>query len=667
MIWGAAFSGRETGELMFTRVLCAAALVAGFFCAGASFSGYAEAAPLEAYGALPSIENAIVSPDGNSIAYVRSGKGKRYAIIQSLQSKQVLGAVDLQGEKLRSLAWAGNRHLIVTISQTANARGLVNRRMEWSMAFSFNLDTKKTIPLMEYFNDDIRAMNVVAGIPQPRIIDGRPVVFVEGIYFKSSNNGRLGLFEIDLDSGAVRLVEPGTSETGDFIIDQQGVVIARTEYDSDKRHWALMQRIGGAWVSTFDVVAPIDTPDVNEAVSYDGSALVVSWRNDGDTQFKQFSLRDGSELSRLRPDMQLSGVISDPVTSRIIGVTRLNEGGDYVFFHPRAQTVWNSIQAAYPGASDITLQSWTSDWNKVVVRVAGPGRGDVIDLVDMTTRRADRIGQTYDGIGGEDFAAVQWINYPASDGRKIFAYLTLPRNRAAQNLPLIVLPHGGPATRDSSGFDYIAQAIASRGYAVLQPQFRGSAGFGWDFLSAGFGQWGRKMQTDLSDGVRALAAKGVIDPKRVCITGASYGGYAALAGVTLDAGVYRCAVSIAGISDLESFLTWKRRRVGADSLTMRHWDRFLGAKGVSDPVLASISPIKHVAKVDVPVLLIHGNDDTVVPIDQSEDMEASLRRAGKQVSFIKLDGDDHWLSRSETRLRMLTSAISFLEQHNPPN
>jgi len=171
----------------------------------------------------------------------------------------------------------------------------------------------------------------------------------------------------------------------------------------------------------------------------------------------------------------------------------------------------------------------------------------------------------------------------------------------------------------------------------------------------------------LSDGVRYLAAQGMIDPKRVCIVGASYGGYAALAGPTLDRGIYRCAVSVSGVSDPRQFLRW---RADQDDLpedrTLRFWDRYMGVSNSDDPKLAEISPLSHAADADAPILLIHGEDDTVVPIDQSGDMERALRRAGKTVTYIKLDGEDHWLSKAETRLRMLTETVAFLKANNPP-
>jgi dipeptidyl aminopeptidase/acylaminoacyl peptidase len=233
---------------------------------------------------------------------------------------------------------------------------------------------------------------------------------------------------------------------------------------------------------------------------------------------------------------------------------------------------------------------------------------------------------------------------------------------------LVVLVHGGPAARDNPGFDWWAQAIASRGYAVLQPQFRGSAGFGRKFLEAGFGEWGAKMQTDVSDGVRDLVKQGIIDPKRVCIAGASYGGYAALAGAVFDAGAYRCAVADAPPADLRGLLAYEKTVSNSDqNAAVRYWDRFMGVQRPNDPRLDAISPARHADQAAIPVLLIHGQDDTVVPYEQSKIMAGALKRAGKPVQFVTLKGEDHWLSRSETRLQMLTAMMTFIETHNPPD
>jgi len=205
--------------------------------------------------------------------------------------------------------------------------------------------------------------------------------------------------------------------------------------------------------------------------------------------------------------------------------------------------------------------------------------------------------------------------------------------------------------------------MASQCYLVLQPNYRGST-TSTEHLKAGYGQWGRKMQTDLSDGVRYLTKEGMVDPARVCIVGASYGGYAALAGVTLDPGVYRCAVSVAGPSDLKRMV--KNVNSYAKS-TQRYWERFMGATGTGDAILEQISPVKHVDAITVPVMLIHGHDDTVVPYEQSSLMYDAMKHSKKNVEMVELKNEDHWLSRGATRLQMLQSSIAFLRAHNPPD
>jgi dipeptidyl aminopeptidase/acylaminoacyl peptidase len=282
--------------------------------------------------------------------------------------------------------------------------------------------------------------------------------------------------------------------------------------------------------------------------------------------------------------------------------------------------------------------------------------------VDIKTGRADALGSSY-AIDAGDVGPMRMLRYKAVDGLEIGAVLTLPPGRSEKNLPLIVLPHGGPATRDYPVFDWWAQAYASRGYAVLQPNFRGSEGSGAAFRLAGRGEWGRKMQTDISDGVADLARQGIIDPKRVCIVGASYGGYAALAGVTLQQGLYRCAVSVAGVADVARMLSTDIRESGQNRTVIRALRTEVG----TGRDMKDVSPANFAARADAPIMLIHGVDDIVVPFDQSRQMAAALSRAGKPHEFIKLEGEDHWLSKGETRLAMLKASMAFVEKHNPPD
>jgi dipeptidyl aminopeptidase/acylaminoacyl peptidase len=230
------------------------------------------------------------------------------------------------------------------------------------------------------------------------------------------------------------------------------------------------------------------------------------------------------------------------------------------------------------------------------------------------------------------------------------------------------MPHGGPDARDYMAFDWWAQFMASRGYAVLQPNFRGSDGYGGAFLAAGRNEWGLKMNTDLADGVAKLVADGIADPKRVCIVGASYGGYAALAAAAAGDGIYACAVSFAGVSDPEEMLKAIERRSGRESESFSYWSVRIGDRHSSADAarIAETAPARHADRIQIPVLLMHAAGDTTVPIAQSRDMRDALNRARKPMQFIEIQGDDHYLDLGETRVRVLTEIEKFLAANIGP-
>jgi dipeptidyl aminopeptidase/acylaminoacyl peptidase len=281
--------------------------------------------------------------------------------------------------------------------------------------------------------------------------------------------------------------------------------------------------------------------------------------------------------------------------------------------------------------------------------------------VDIAAHSAKPFGFPYPSLASSDVGPIRMFDWKAADGLALRGVLSLPPGPPAANLPLVVMPHGGPEARDYPVFDWWAQAFASRGYAVFQPNFRGSSDYGVAFRNAGFGEWGRKMQTDISDGVAELAKQGLVDPKRVCIVGASYGGYAALAGVTLQQGLYRCAVAVAGVSDLGAMTRYVHDRGGDEASSgTRYWSAFMGEHQ------DDVSPIRLASRADAPILLVHGKDDTVVPFAESEAMAAALRAAGKPVEFVVMQGEDHWLSREDTRVMMLKASVAFVEKYDPP-
>ncbi len=622
----------------------------------------AAAAPLEAYGQLPSLDHVSISPDGKNLSFVTSAGGKRTIMIKSVADLTTVAAIAVNERKLRSVWWADSSHLLITASSTQVGNGLIGSKRELFTTQSYNLTTHKFNTLLDD-NQRVTSLNLLFSTPVVHVVDGKTLAFVQGVVFSSGRNV-LTLFSIDLDTNESKPIRYGEPDVENWLLDDRGEAVVQTLYDENTKRWSVQLRRNNAWYELYGVAAPIETPDVYTYGPNGESIVIVSLEN-GRRVYRQANIATGAWAPP--PDLGQGDLIFDPINSRVIGSHQVGEFDVATYFSHPDQLAWNSVVHAFAG-ENVAITGWSDDRRRIVVHVDGARDGSVYKLVDLDARTADDVGPAYRGIGVADRADVKYITYKAADGRDIPAYLTLPNGRSPKGLPLIVLPHGGPAARDWPGFDWWSQALASRGYAVLQPQFRGSDGFGWDHLAAGFGEWGRKMQTDLSDGVRALAAQGLIDPKRVCIVGASYGGYAALAGATLDRGIYRCAVSVAGVSDPRTMLDWDKHMENAsDSQSQRYMKRFMGVDTLDDPKLDEIAPVAHAAQDEIPVLLIHGRDDTVVYFDQSTRMESALKAAGKPVTFVTLDAEDHWLSRSETRLQMLQATVSFLEANNPPN
>ena len=636
----------------------------------ACMAGASRAAPPEAYGQLPTMDDVVISPDGSKIAYVTPVNDQQVVVIEQISPPAFITSLKGSEQKVRDLQWADSSHLLISKSVAGHPAEVTSEKGEWWMAQSLDLAKKQSTPLLRDYGDlstsrlqaQDNTMNIIVGTPQVRAVDGRTTAFLRGVSFVDGQ-GEPALFSVDLATGRNKLLERSLSGSWQWVVDRNGNLAAEYGYDELRKYWSIRLKQGDGWREAYGENDSIETPDVM-GVSPDGGALIIRFLDKGQFAFRPLSLKDGAFGPPVDVYRGFYGVITDPATHRIIGGVRVGLDLDYVFFDKKDQEAWDQILAAFPG-EEVEFASWSDDRSKIVVQVVGATHGDTYVLVDQTTHRALGLGDAYKTIKPEDIAAVQAIEYRAADGRKIPAYLTLPNGRDPKNLPLVVLPHGGPQAVDEPGFDWWAQALASRGYAVLQPQFRGSYGLGWDLYTAGFGEWGRKMQTDLSDGVRALAKDGLVDAKRVCIVGASYGGYAALAGATLDPGVYRCAISVSGLSDLRKMFGGVNA-VAGQSASLRYEDRYMGVKSPNDPALDQISPVKHVDKVSIPILLIHGKDDTVVPIEQSQRMADALKAAGKPVEFVTLPGEDHWLSRSETRLQMLQATVKFLETNNPP-
>jgi acetyl esterase/lipase len=619
-------------------------------------------APIEVYGHLPSLEDLALSPDGTKLVFVKTTGDERNLYIKPLTENKALGAAHVGDVKLRGIAWMDDDNLLFEVSSTSLPPfDFSGPEHEWYQLNTFNV-SKQKLAGMSFEMRDERTFNVISASPMLRDVGGATTLFVPGLYV--TNRTLPALFKYDVASRYMRLIAKSGYPRTQWLIDESGAIAGEFIYRDEQKQWELKLGGTGRMRTVASGDAPIDVPSV-VGFSAAGESILLRFVENGEPLWKPLFLKDGSWGAPLAKGQAFRRPILDRKSGRVIGGVQGIDDSRYIFFDNELQAHWDAVLRAFPGER-VDLLSHSDDYSRLLVRVFGAKDGYVYSLFDWYSHQATLLGKVYEGV--ESVAEMKHITYQAADGLEIPAYLTLPRGRAEANLPLIVLPHGGPWAADTDRFDWWAQALANEGYAVLQPNYRGST-VSDRFVAAGYGEWGRKMQTDLSDGVRYLARQGTIDPKRVCIVGGSYGGYAALAGITLDPGVYRCAVSVAGISDLKRMLYWINENNGqrGDNVVQRYWDRFLGVSSPSDPTLRAISPIEHIAAVTAPVLLIHGRDDTMVPFDQSEVMADALKHAGKSVEFVTLKHEDHWLSRSATRLQMLQATVAFLKANNPPH
>jgi acetyl esterase/lipase len=658
---------------MFKSVMKAAALAVAALCCAVGGDAWALSqvparAPLEAYGATPAIELIQLSPSGELIARITvTGETRAIAVTRIATGEDVfVGNISLI--KVRDLRWIGEGRILVVTSQTRDIASLGVPRSELFFGQVLDLERQRVVQVLDRTPD---VLAVLYGGASVRSTSDGDALFVRGV---NVSNDRIDLHRIDPRTGRGRSVAYMDRTTDDYVLDGEGEVIAMARYNEVTGRWSLRLPEGQGYRDAWSVDAPVDTPTFHGMGRTPRTIVIGADRPDLDSEDAG---SEGSDVlfevdvdtgawSRLPFEHHPDFLVHHPLTRLLIGGGRAEEDGErYEFLDAQASRRWQSVERAFRGRAP-RLVSWNDALSRVVVFI-DTGEAGQYQLVDFDRGEADILADAYPAIAPGQVGAVRSIRYDARDGLSIPGYLTLPPGVSEPSgLPLVVLAHGGPASRDVAGFDWWAQALASRGYAVLQANFRGSTGYSRAFLEAGYGEWGRKMQTDLSDGVRWLAGEGIIDPARVCIVGASYGGYAAMAGLTLDSDVYRCGVSVGGVSDLRRMVNWEARLDRRkDNQNIRYWNRFMGAARLNDRALDDLSPAYLAASVDSPLLLIHGRDDTVVPIEQSRVMAEALRRADKPVEFVELPGEDHWLSRSATRRQMLVETVRFLEANNP--
>jgi dienelactone hydrolase len=608
------------------------------------------APPAEAFGSLPGAELARLSPDGKHLAVVKPVDGREKVVFIDLtKPNSTPYIVGMQGGLASDVYWKSNDRAICIFH--ANLVPKYSKDVgTWARALSVTLSTQTAVLLMSNAPtfglnyDEASITDMDAGDPDH--------VFMTELD-RWDREYMLDLYRVDLSTGFGEMTLKGNATTARFLGDGYGHLIGRIEQDSGLVNHVM---VGNSEVYKYDVHGgatfeieglTMDAHVAAEKQSAAGMTGLYSWGGPG----------AGAALFE-NPSYDIEDVLLDERNARVTGVTYIDDAPRTSYFDPALQHVQTTLEKAFPGQS-VSILSKDDSGTSFVIRTEGPKNPPVLSLYTTSNHQVNEIEEAYPSLKPADLGEMKPYPYKARDGLDIHAYLTLPPGRDPHNLPTVIFAHGGPEARDYVQFDWWAQFMASRGYAVLQPNFRGSSGYGSNFVKAGDGEWAGKVQTDVQDGVRKLIADGVTDPKRICIVGASYGGYMALAGATFSPDLYACAISFAGLSDLRRML-YTGTTFESESDTI--WKRRIGAD-VDSNKQDSASPAKFAAQVKAPVLLIHSDKDTTVPIEQSQIEERALKEAGKPVEFVTLQGEDHYLEFGNTRTQLLREIERFLAAH----
>ncbi|HXV77008.1 MAG TPA: S9 family peptidase [Candidatus Polarisedimenticolaceae bacterium] len=482
------------------------------------------------------------------------------------------------------------------------------------------------------------------------------------ILFQMNKRARevFDVYRLDTASGEMQRIAENPGNVQSWITDHAGRLRLAVTTDGVNTSILCREREADGWTT-------VATYDFKEYASprlftFDNRSIIVSSNLGRDKRaIAEYDLRAGGESRVIfeHAEVDLDTVLHSRARKRLTGVAFRVDRLGYRFLDDERERIQRFVDDRLPGAEN-TVTSSSKDETRFVVHSGSDRDLGGYYLLDARSMQLTKLFDISPWLDADRLAPMEPIQYRSRDGLLIRGYLTQPRERPHRPVPLVVHPHGGPWARDSWGFDPEVQFLADRGFAVLQMNFRGSAGFGRRFLEAGFGQWGLAMQDDITDGVRWAIEQRIADPERVAIYGGSYGGYAALSGLTRTPELYACGVSYVGVSNLFSWIAaippyWKQY------LEMLH--EMVGHPERDAERLRATSPLYNADKIGVPLLVAQGANDPRVRKPESDQIVEALRRRGVEVDYLVKDDEGHGFQNEENRFEFYRALEAFLGRH----
>jgi dipeptidyl aminopeptidase/acylaminoacyl peptidase len=625
------------------------------------------------FGARPSVSRLGISPDGAKVLVLGSRReGGDNAVVIDLATSHSVAVLSLAGgrERISNCSFVTTDRVVCqmflmhgTGIGTEAATRLVTISADGTDAKLLTARPRSTAFFRPNYGGDIVDHNVEG--------DARSVLMASYISpeqqtgtLNSRSGEGLAVEAVDVYSLRRRMVERPHATAIDYVTDGQGHVrlmalqaANESGYAKNVLNYQIRPSAGGGWRPLSVVAIDAGTSTGFEPVAVEPGTDTVYGFDEYNGNVALFRLVDASltkpEVLVSTPDGDVDSLVRLGRGQRVVGASWVGEKRQVRYFDADLSKLSQSLSGALPGHPGVAFVSASADEKKLVVFASSDVDPGTYYLYDRDTRKLGQLLAARAELAGTALAPMKPISFPAADGTMIPGYLTLPPGSDGRNLPAIVMPHGGPAARDEWGFDWLVQYFATQGYAVLQPNYRGSAGYGskW-FQQNGFRSW-RTAIGDVNDAGRWLLAQGIASKGKLAIFGWSYGGYAALQSAVVDPDLYKAIVAVAPVTDLDRVKDEAR-----DQSNYRLVENFVG----SGPHVEAGSPARHADRIAAPVMLFHGDMDTNVAVAESRLMADRLKAAGHPALYTEFKGLDHQLDDAQARRKLLSESDRFLRK-----
>jgi len=616
--------------------------------------------PIEAFAAQPDFSNVQLSPSGKKLAYFVSSKGRRSLVVQNLDGTNG-SRTPPWDEKIDfdTFFWKSDNIIIFRVSMTLNRWEFKGKSHETRIiSFTFNKKQFKWLGAPKVNNPNFFSGKDKEITSQHErivdyLVDDPNHILLE---FDFQLDGTPSVYKTNVKTGARSIFQYGRRGINDWYTDQDSKVRLGSGYRPHSTELNMIYKnADGKWID----LDALDWTDKYDLESFDvnpAHVYVTGVSEYGTRGIYKLDVLSGEIIEPVfvDPEIDVEDTHEHPTTGRLAGAIYVDDHYRIKYLDKGFARLQAVLNKAMPNTVNLIVGK-ARDAELYLIQTSNDRSPGEYYLYDRTRKKLVWMMSARRFIEEAMMATVEGVSIPVRDGSNIPAYLTTPKGTLAQNLPAIILPHGGPTARDTADWDYWAQFYASRGYLVLQPNFRGSSGYGPAFENAGKLQWGGLMQDDVTDATKWLVAKGIADPERICIVGASYGGYAALMGTIKEPKLYRCAVSVNGVTDLLRLKAHDRNFIGG-----RAWIKNMGLAGVDDK---QASPYHRAEEINAPVLLLSAKDDSRIPYQHSKDLHKRLKRLKKDSHYVLIKSGTHSMVTAESRLTMLRETEKFLAKH----